>query len=370
MNLYFYFVEWAIFTLSALSFVIYLHLFFKGSKYLTKRDLDESFIRTVSAKVTIIIPFRDATEELIRWLSSFEKVKFAEDAEVLLINDGSVNSLIKLRKRVHLYPNVRLIDRSHQGKKKAIEYGVSIASHDIILCTDADTVPEVHWVAGHLSCFSDQNVQMVCGRVAPLNGHWFGNIDFLALMAAGEVLIRKQRPVMCSGCNLAFRKEAFAAVNGYSGFHHFRSGDDVVLLHKIKTRFGSRAIAVNDFEASHVRTDMPETFMRLVNQRQRWGGKAIYYRDRFSLMLGVVVLICALMSYGLFVLVWPNPYLVSASAVLVGLKIAADASLISTYARVVGLHVPVRHLIWASALYPMYMGITFLRILVNPNPRW
>ncbi len=368
--MYFYPVVWVIFTLTFIFFGTYLYLFFNGHKYLTIRDINKPDITRSEAKVTVIIPFRDATEELLNWLNAFEKVKLASLAEVLLINDGSINSLLKLRNRIRMYPNVRLLDRFHQGKKKAIEYGVSIASSELIVCTDADTIPHTNWLAGILHCFENTNVQMVCGRVAPLGGLWLASIDFLALMAAGEILIKKHLPVMCSGSNMAFRKEAFEAVEGFRGYHHFRSGDDVLLLHKIKSHYGTSAIAVCDIDLSYVSTEMPSTLGKFLGQRHRWGGKTFYYRDGFSVFLATVVLVCAVMTYGIFLIVWQNTILTILAALLVGSKIYTDTRLIKTYAKVVHVAVSYKDLVRAVLVYPFYIGFTFLRILVNPNPRW
>lgn len=361
---------WAIFTIAVISFGYYVYLFYDGFRYLTIRGIDDSMIDLSEAKVTVIIPFRDATEELLIWLSAFEKVKYASLAEVLLINDGSINSLTKLRKRIVQHPNVRLIDRHHQGKKRAIEYGVSMASSHLIVCTDADTIPHANWLAGILLCFKDRHIQMVCGRVAPKGGFWLAQIDFMALMAAGEVLIKKQKPVMCSGSHMAFRKTAFEAVEGYNRYHHFRSGDDVLLLHKMKSFYGSRAVAFNDYESSHVSTDMPNTFGRLLIQRRRWGGKTLYYRDGLSVALAAVVLVCAVLTYPLFLMAWPDPLLFGFASVVVGSKIFIDVSLIRTYAKILDASLSLRELALAVMIYPFYIGFIFLLILVNPNPRW
>ncbi|MCX8147768.1 glycosyltransferase [Thermaurantimonas aggregans] len=341
-----------------------------GKKYLKSRDIDNYSNFSGSTKVTIVIPFRDATEELLLWLNAFEKVKYAENAEILLINDGSVNSLLKLRKRVPLYPNVRLIDRSHQGKKKAIEVGVKLASNDIIICTDADTVPQQNWIAGILACFDSEQVQMVCGRVVPSRGYWLAQIDFLALMAASEVLIKKKLPVMCSGSHMAFRKSAFKAVEGYTGYWHFKSGDDVILLHKIKAHFGGQSIVFNDFFKANVLTAMPDSVGRFLIQRQRWGGKAVYYRDTFSKALAFTVLYCAIMTYASFPIFWNSAFALGISAALISIKILTDVILIKAYANESDVSLKTSQLTLAVLLYPVYIAIVFVRILLNPNPRW
>jgi cellulose synthase/poly-beta-1,6-N-acetylglucosamine synthase-like glycosyltransferase len=364
-------VELILFAILLLPFAYYINLFANAWKFLNTKEIKKSILPT-GTKVTVIVPFKDATEQLLVWLASFENLPLADQVEVLLINDGSVNSLMKLRKKLASdgKKNIKLVDRIHRGKKSSIEYGVSIARGEIIICTDADTRPGRCWIEGILETFSDENIQMVCGRVAPANGQWFAAIDFMALMAAGEVLIKKQKPVMCSGSHMAFRRGAFMDVNGYKGYHHFASGDDVILLYKIKEKFGPESIGFNDYRESYVVTDMPISLGQLLSQRQRWGGKAIYYRDVFSLLLSVLVLYCSLMTYGIFFIAIPSVPLVLMALVIVLTKAWVDVRIIYKYAREV--HHPVKpwQVAAATLLYPIFMAIVFLRILVNPNPRW
>ena len=41
---------------------------------------------------------------------------------------------------------------------------------------------------------------------------------------------------MCNGANLAYRKRSFENVNGFEGIDHVATGDDMLLMHKIRQR--------------------------------------------------------------------------------------------------------------------------------------
>lgn len=365
-------MELIYFAFLLLPFAYYISLFADAGLFLKTKNPEEKLQFPPDTKITVIIPFKDATEQLLAWLVSFENLPLSDYVEVLLINDGSINSLLKLRRKLagDHKKNIKLIDRIHKGKKNAIEYGVSIANGDIIICTDADTLPKRFWIEGILHSFLNKNIQMVCGRVAPANGHWFAAIDFMALMAAGEVLIKKQKPVMCSGSHMAFKRKAFIDVNGYKGYHHFASGDDVILLHKIKEKFGPESIGFNDYKDAFVTTDVPYSISELLAQRQRWGGKTVYYRDRFSLLLAVLVLYCSLMTYGVFFLAIPSISLILISLAIVAAKVWVDVRIISKYSSEVDYPIKIWQLAVAVVMYPVFIAVVFLLILVNPNPRW
>ena len=45
---------------------------------------------------------------------------------------------------------------------------------------------------------------------------------------------------MCNGANLAYEKKAFNEVSGFEGIDHIASGDDMLLMHKIRKKYPDR----------------------------------------------------------------------------------------------------------------------------------
>jgi cellulose synthase/poly-beta-1,6-N-acetylglucosamine synthase-like glycosyltransferase len=68
-------------------------------------------------------------------------------------------------------------------------------------------------------------------------------------------------------------------VNGFSGIDKIASGDDMLLMHKIKEKYPDRVLYLKSKEA--IVTSQPmKTWKEFYNQRIRWASKVFYYKDR------------------------------------------------------------------------------------------
>ena len=91
---------------------------------------------------------------------------------------------------------------------------------------------------------------------------------------------------MCNGANLAYTKKVFIAVDGFKGIDKIASGDDMLLLHKIYTRYPD-GIAYLKSTAAIIQTQPVHTVGQFFNQRIRWASKADQYDDKriFAVLL-------------------------------------------------------------------------------------
>jgi len=68
-------------------------------------------------------------------------------------------------------------------------------------------------------------------------------------------------------------------VNGFSGIDNIASGDDMLLMHKLKKNYPGRIHYLKAKEA--IVTSQPmKTWKEFFNQRIRWASKTFYYKDR------------------------------------------------------------------------------------------
>jgi biofilm PGA synthesis N-glycosyltransferase PgaC len=162
------------------------------------------------------------------------------------------------------------------SKKKAIAYGVQHAHGDIILTTDADCTVPPGWAKEMLEHFCEPGVQLVCGpvRIAAPKGllGYFQALDLTAnglVNAAGMVHGSHD---LCSGANLAYRRESFLLADAYEHNYDIASGDDVFLLRRMRElhpeglRFAYNPSLVVDTRAVG-------GWGALMRQRLRWAGK-------------------------------------------------------------------------------------------------
>ena len=84
---------------------------------------------------------------------------------------------------------------------------------------------------------------------------------------------------MCNVANLAYTKKAFIAVDGFKGIDKIASGDDMLLLHKIYTRYPD-GIAYLKSKDVVIQTQPVHSVGQFFNQRIRWASKADKYDDK------------------------------------------------------------------------------------------
>jgi cellulose synthase/poly-beta-1,6-N-acetylglucosamine synthase-like glycosyltransferase len=106
---------------------------------------------------------------------------------------------------------------------------------------------------------------------------------------------------MCNGANLAYEKNVFFKVGGFEGIDQLASGDDMLLMQKIRDRYPDEIAFLKSKEVI-VNTHPAETLKDFINQRIRWASKAGYYTDKkiAAVLLLVYLLNAWLLILGIF----------------------------------------------------------------------
>ena len=126
----------------------------------------------------------------------------------------------------------------------------------------------------------------------------FQCLDFISLQAITAASVSAGFHSMCNGANLAYQKKAFHAVNGFKDIEAKASGDDMLLMHKIKKSFTGKVGMLFSQEAIVKTYPMPN-WKSFINQRIRWASKASYFSD--ARILSVLILLY-LFNVSLFIL--------------------------------------------------------------------
>ncbi|MDF2157538.1 glycosyltransferase [Algoriphagus sp. CAU 1675] len=229
-------------------------------------------------KVSLLIPFRNEATIAADLIHELKKLHNPE-LEIILIDDQSEDESFTLFEEYsRLDSRVRVLKSPGFGKKAALEFGVKIASGEIILCTDADCRFPPNWVERMLEPFKDQQIQLVAGPVIsevkkPGFFSRFQQIEWSSILLLTQYFFSIQKPLMCSAANMAYRKSAFERVKGYQGNSHILSGDDEFLLKKIHSVYGKGSSIYLSYRQSLVFTRAQVGLKELLNQRIRWAGK-------------------------------------------------------------------------------------------------
>ena len=225
--------------------------------------------------------------------------------------------------------------RAH--KKAAIERAVAQATGELVLTTDADCTGPPGWARAMAAAFDGPETAFVSGPVAYRLGRRpslfvrLQALDFFGLMACGAGGIGLGRPTLANGASVAYRRETFHALGGFSGVDHVTSGDDELLMQKVAYQTPLDVRFCGDAGAT-VLTEPVRTLREFVHQRRRWASKGALYPARLqAMLLGIglffVALVVAVLALPLVPGLWP--YVAAA----VALKAAGDLAVLVPAAR-------------------------------------
>jgi len=278
--------------------VFYHHSFRKLPEY---RNVENDY--TPKTKITVLIPARNERLHIASCMDSILAQEYpAELLQCIVIDDHSEDdtAAIVTRYRQKGIELLSLKDILPNGsinayKKKAIETGVHFATGDLIVTTDADCTAGPEWLKTIAHCYENSSAKFIAGPVkmnrqaGPLFS--FQSLDFLSLQGITAASVHNGFHSMCNGANLAYTREAFLSVDGFTGIDSLASGDDMLLMHKIATGFPGEVRYLKS-KAAIVTTEPAKTTREFLQQRIRWASKAQAYEDKsvFRVLLLVYLL--------------------------------------------------------------------------------
>jgi cellulose synthase/poly-beta-1,6-N-acetylglucosamine synthase-like glycosyltransferase len=238
--------------------------------------------------VSVLIPARNEERRIAACLHSVLNQDYpAGRFEVILVNDHSTDATREIALLFSLrYPNLRLLDLderpSNAYKKAALSLGAAKAQGEILVQTDADCEMGPQWLKRMVAQFGERTA-LVSGPVRLLyRDAWLERLQALesmGLVALGAGSMAAERPNMCNGANLAYRKSVFEQVGGFEGLKDVASGDDELLLQKVHL-LGGYELRFAKCRDAIVYTHSLPSWAELKAQRLRWVSKARNYLDR------------------------------------------------------------------------------------------
>ena len=261
---------------------------------LTKLELGQ---RSLSS-CTVMVPFRNEEENLKLLLPHFSE-NLPSLANLCFVDDHSEDhggEMVKQFIEKHNLNNWQLIKNKGTGKKAALTTGIQASKSEIIVTTDADIRINNAWLYHLIAPFLNPTIQLVAAPVMTTSGKGvfsdFQQIEWASLILTTQVSFAKGNPLMCSGANLAFRKEAFIEVGGYDGNTHIPSGDDEFLLKKMRAKFGASAVDYLLSPLSLVKTHAFKSPLDWIRQRSRWASKWNAHKERGHWLTAVGLAVC------------------------------------------------------------------------------
>ena len=234
--------------------------------------------------ISVVIAARNEQESIGRLLRTIQEQSYDKHLfEVIVVDDHSTDHTAAIASS---FPFVKLVslqsDHINSYKKKAIETGIAAATCDLIVTTDADCIVPVSWLKT-IAAFKEQtNAVFIAAPVVIEHERdvvqTFQSLDFLVLQGITAASVQKRIHNMCNGANLAYERKIFHEVGGFTGIDHIASGDDMLLMQKIRERFPGKISYL--FSANAIVATQPvKTWKEFFSQRIRWASKATNYNE-------------------------------------------------------------------------------------------
>lgn len=242
-------------------------------------------------RISVLVSARNEAANIAQCIQHLAVQAYPQELfDIIIVDDHSNDETAAIVSSFQL-PNLRLLSLATllEGqatpisfKKKAIELGVAASSAELIVCTDADCWMGSDWLKELAALYEVSGAKMIIAPVQMAHNksilQLFQTLDFMTMQGITVAAHRLQFGLMCNGANLAFSKSAFASIHGYQGQEHLISGDDYLLLLKMKTAFPD-GIRYLKSSAAIVQTLAQTTWSDLIQQRIRWASKSGKYKD-------------------------------------------------------------------------------------------
>lgn len=284
------------------------------------QSLKSPEIETVkfSTKVTILIAARNEEERIHFTIEDLLKQDYPKNlTEIIIVDDHSSDKTSEIIKS-YASEGVQLLQLNEDKplnsyKKKAIAEAIKLSKGELMVATDADCRMGHKWLSTIVAYYEQQDKIMISSPVTyfeekSLFEH-MQTLEFYSLIGTGGAFIGNGHASTCNGANLAYRKDIFYEVGGFTGIDDLASGDDELLLQKVAARFPGKIGFLKHFDAV-VFTHAKHTLKEFILQRRRWASKSVKYKDKtvVALVVGMwlfnvsVLLNCCLAFFDLYFL--------------------------------------------------------------------
>lgn len=334
-----------IYSIVLLSSYIFIGIYSIGetTKYLRRNDLTDYRLLVASPhapSVSILAPAYNEGNTIIENVRSLLSL-FYNNLEVVIINDGSKDdSLQKLidayqlekidffvryqiatkevrgvyKSRNPVYKKLVVVDKVNGGKADALNVGINISSHDIIMCIDVDCILEQDSILKMIKPFTEQtghrviatggvvrvanSCEIADGRLTKvrLPKNYYARMQSLeyirAFLLGRMAWARLNGLLLISGAFGAFDKQITILCGGYD---HKTVGEDMELVVRMRRYMEEKDLP---YKVAYIPdplcwTETPESKTILGRQRNRWTRgtietlkfhKKMFFNPRYGLL--------------------------------------------------------------------------------------
>ncbi|TSJ44302.1 glycosyltransferase [Mucilaginibacter corticis] len=233
--------------------------------------------------VSIIVPAYNEDITALKTIESLLKTEY-KDFEIIFVDDGSKDDTYNIVYKAYGdNPQVMVLTKPNGGKASALNFGISHARFDFVVCIDADTQLKDDAIYQLMTYFTDDEIGAVAGTVKVGNENniitrWQSieyitaqNMDRRAFDLINSITV-------VPGAIGAFRKSAVFEAGGFTT-------DTLAEDCDLTMRILRKGYIIRNCAEAIAYTEAPETINALLKQRFRWsyGVMQSFWKNRKAL---------------------------------------------------------------------------------------
>jgi peptidoglycan-N-acetylglucosamine deacetylase len=274
--------------------------------------------------VSVIVP---AYNEEVHAISTVNNLLSSDynNIEIVFVDDGSKDNTYNLiRKAFENNARVNVLTKNNGGKASALNFGISNAKGDIVLCIDADTQLKNDAISELLKHFNNEKIAAVAGNVKVGNKNkiltkW-QSIEYITSQNFDRRAFNLLNCItVVPGAIGMFKKAAIIEVGGFNTDTLAEDCDITIKLLKA-------GYIVRNCSTALAYTEVPDTIKMFMKQRFRWSfgimqsvwkHKEVLFRPSYK-NLGMVAMPNALVFQFIMPLITPVADIVMVLSLMAG----------------------------------------------------
>ena len=184
-------------------------------------------------KISVVLAAYNEEKLIGRCIEAIQNQDFPKNEyEIVVVDNNSKDRTSQIVKKAGLTP---LLYDAHQGAIWAKDYAVDKAKGEIVVVTDADSIPSKDWLKNIDNIMQDKKIKLAGGKVYPIGNSFTSRLLLEAFNVAAKILSVIGVPLVW-GSNMVVRKSAFESVGGFDTTLH--SSDDWEFTLRIQKKYG------------------------------------------------------------------------------------------------------------------------------------
>ncbi|MCX6799370.1 MAG: glycosyltransferase [Candidatus Diapherotrites archaeon] len=181
-------------------------------------------------KASVIIPAFNAEKTLRQCLESTERQEFRGEFEIIVVDDGSTDSTIRIAGE---FKKVRVVKQKHAGPAVGRDNGAKHAKGGIIIFVDSDCIADKNWLAEMLAPFGNKEVAGVQGIYKCRQKELIARMTQLEIEERYIKMAKSKYIDFIGSYSAGYRKSVFEEMKGFDTSFPMASGEDTDLSFRI-----------------------------------------------------------------------------------------------------------------------------------------